>query len=168
MGILARYLMTPQYAHVSPVLYVQPQHSGPIVIPPNATARHENGLRDHKCDLKLFHTNANIERDLKPQIEDTINAIYLEDIRDPVIKTLQGDIPTILAHLFDNYGNHQPEKVDEAVQNIRDMNFNITSPIFTLYKKIEDLEELSTAVQMGYTTNQLINIALQVLKATNH
>ena len=89
-GHLVTVLSDPQYAHVSLVPYVRPGHPGPLVIPVCSTARQESTIReDHKRDTKLFHITADIERDLKSQIEDTIDAIYLGNIRDPVKATFQ-------------------------------------------------------------------------------
>ena len=103
-GHLGLVLDPPIYANVSAVPYVRPLHPGDLNIPVAATARHENGLReDHKRDLKLFHDTVDIEKDLKSQIVEAIDPIYLEDLIDPTTKTITQSIPDNFTYLFDTY-----------------------------------------------------------------
>ena len=118
-----------------------------------ATARQENGLReDHKRDLKLFHDTVDIKKDLKSQIAEAIDPIYLEDLKDPVTNTITQTIPEIVTYLLDNYGDVRPEEVTKEEDKIKNIDFSINTPLSTLYKKVDHLLELSTAVGSPYTT----------------
>ena len=166
-GHLGLILTNAEYANVSPVPYVRPPHPGPLVIPPAATARQETGIReDYKLALKLFHDTIDLERALKNQITESIDSIYTEELRDPTTNTYNDDIPTILQFFITNYGDVRPDEVIEEESNIRRMDFNVTTPLTTLYKRVEDLLDLSGAAHMAYTPPQLINIGLHVIQAT--
>ena len=50
---------------------------------------------------------------------------------------------------------------------LRKMECTPANPLAILYKEIENLEQLSIAANLCYSSTQLINIALQVIKGTN-
>ena len=77
------------------------------------------------------------------------------------------NIPAILDHLITNYGKVPPDLITDKGQEIRSMDFKILDPLTKLYREVEDLEQLSQAANQTYTPQQLINIALHVIKGTN-
>ena len=46
------------------------------------------------------------------------------------------------------------------------MEFNVSDPLTKLWKEIEDIEALSIAAASPYSQQQLINLALYVIKST--
>ena len=167
-GHLGLVLTPAEYANISAVPYIRPIHPGVLNLPAPASERTEKRRRDqHKKDLATYHETIHIENALKKQISETVDELYLEELRDPTTNTILHDIPTILRHLLTNYGEIDPDGPTDKESQIRKMAFTIADPLTKLYKEVEDLEQLSIAANSRYTRTQLINIALQVIKGTN-
>ena len=47
------------------------------------------------------------------------------------------------------------------------MEFTTANPLTKVYKAVEDLEQLSIAANLRYSSSQLISMALSVIKSTN-
>ena len=117
--------------------------------------------------MALFHETVNIENALKKQITESIEDLYLEELRDTTTNTILATVPFILSHLFTNYGEIEPDSVTDKESNVRKMQFTVADPLTKLWKEIEDIEQLNTAASSPYSQQQLINIALHVIKSTN-
>ena len=145
-GHLGLVLSPTEYANISPTPYVRPVHPGVLNIGPNASEYVERNRRhEHKSDLATFHETVQLENALKKQITETVDELYLEELRDPTTNTILSSIPFILAHLITNYGEIEPENVTEKELNVRKMDFTVADPLTKLYKEVEDLEALSKA-----------------------
>ena len=117
--------------------------------------------------MALYHETINIENALKKQISESVEELYLEELRDPTTNTILATVPFILNHLITNYGEIEPDTLSEKEQLVRKMQFTVSDPFTKLWKQIEDIGQLSTAENSPYTQNQLVNIALHVIKSTN-
>ena len=67
---------------------------------------------------------------------------------------------------MDNYGRVQSDEVKEQEDEIRKMSFHPGDPMITLFGPIEKLEKLAVAARITYTTHQLIDLALTVIRNT--
>ena len=167
-GHLGLVLSDEEYALISNVPYIEPEHPGAIVLPVACSERTENRRRDeHEKALALFHETLNLKNALKKQLSEAIDDLYLEELRDPTTNTILLGIPEILEHLFNNYGDIDADAITEKETEIRNMTFTISDPLSKLYKQIEDLDQLSTAAGAPYSQRQLTNIAIHIIKKTN-
>ena len=166
-GHLGLVLSPTEYANISPTPYVRPVHPGVLHIAPATSERVENRRRQQqKRDLAVFHETVQLENALKKQITESVDELYLEELRDPTTNTILSTIHFILTHLITNYGDIEPESVTQKEVTVRKMDFTVADPLTKLWKEVEDLEALSIASASPYTQQQLVNIALQVIKST--
>lgn len=167
-GHLGLVFHDPEYATVSAIPYVKPDHPGPLVIPPGTTIHVSNILRDaHKKATALFHETVGLENALKKLIQDALDPKYLEELIDTDTRLILDDIPTILDHLFAMYGYIDSDTVTDEEEEIKNMPFSVSDPLTRLYKAIENLDQLSRAAQEPKTEKQRLSIGLKVLKNTN-
>ena len=82
-GHLGLVLKTAQYAAISTTNFTRPDHPVPLTIPSAATVVQRSTLRDaHTEDLQVFREVMGVEQALIQKIVATIDATYLEDVRD--------------------------------------------------------------------------------------
>ena len=80
---LGPVLTASQYADTSTTVFIRTAHPGPLAIPLAATAVQRSTLRDaHIEDLRFFREVMGVEQALIQKIIATIDATYLEDMRD--------------------------------------------------------------------------------------
>jgi hypothetical protein len=167
-GHLGLVLSPAEYANVSAVPYVRPLHPGVLVIPNASSERTETRLRnEHKRLLSLCHETITVENALKKQISETVEDLYLEELRDDVTNTILQPIHVILTHLLTNFGEIESDALTEKELQLRKMEFSTSDPLTKVYKAVEDLEQLSIAANSRYSAAQLISMALSVIKNTN-
>ena len=166
-GYLGLVLSDAEYAQVSPIPFVAPAYPAPLTIPANATqvtaferrAAHEEAKR-------VYYECQNIEKALQRHIQDAIEDKYLEHLIDEDTQLIHEDIPDILDYLMENYGRVRSEEVTEQYETIRKMSFHPADPMITLFGPIEKLEKLAVAANLTYSQNQLIDLALTVIRNT--
>lgn len=138
---LGLVLSPAEYANVSAVPYIRPLHPGVLVIPVASSDQTETRLRnEHKRQLALLHETINVENALKKQISETIDDLYLEELRDPVTNTILQSIPVILTHLLTNHGEIESDTLTEKEIQLRKMDFTTADPLTKVYKTVEDIE----------------------------
>ena len=166
-GHLGLVLSPTEYTNISQTPYVRPLHPGVLNVAPNCTERVESRRRiEHKRDLALFHETVQVENALKKQITESVDELYLEELRDTTTNTILSSIPFILNHLITNYGEIEPDTVTDKEMSVRKMDFTVADPLTKLWKEVEDIEALSIAASAKYSEQQLVNIALHVIKST--
>ena len=165
-GHLGLILAPQEYANVSPTPYNRPAHPGNLIIP-SGTAQHAaTTMREmHQQAKNLYHETIDLDNALKKQITDTIDDVYLVDLRDATTNTIVHSIPQIFAHLFNAYGDVTSETLKEKEQGVRNMTYSMTDPLSKIYQEIEDLQKLGEA-SIPYTQDQLMDIALGIIKRT--
>ena len=92
-------------------------------------------------------------------IKDAIEDKYLD------IGLIQAAIPAVLVFLFEAYGIVPSEEVKQKETDIRTMQFNPSDPMVTLYNPVDQLERMAISAGIPYTANQLLDIALTVLRS---
>ena len=164
MGLV---LSDDEYATISPTPFVAPQYPAALTIPPTATQVQAFERRTrHEDSRRKYYECLNVERALQRHIQDAIEDKYLEHLVDDDTQLINKDIPTILDYLMENYGTVPTAEVKEKEDEIRKMSFHPADPMILLFGPIEKLEKLAIAARINYTKNQLIDLALTVIRNT--
>ena len=157
-----------EYATISPVPYVRPAHPGILVILPG-TAQHEaTRLRsEHKESTRLFRETIDVEKCLIKQIVAALENKYLKSLRDPNSNSIMLPVYDVLTHLFDRYGRVDAETLADIDAKVRNLIYDISEPLVTLFNEIEELARLATAASNPYSDMQQVQIGLRVIKNTH-
>ena len=108
-----------------------------------------------------------LEKTLQKQLSHAILSMYLKSFSNIHINTISISVPIILVILIKNYGRVTGEKLQENENNLKTKIFDIINPLIIMYNKIKELHQLATAVLLLYTTAQIINIEIKLVKNTN-
>ena len=124
-------------------------------------------LRDQHNEEKWAYYNCkNVEKALKRHIQDTIEENYLESLIDKDTQIILEDIPTVLEYIFDTYGKVPLEEVKGKEAGIRTITYHPADPMIILDNPIENLKKDAEAAGIPYTTDQLLNIGINVIQNT--
>eukprot|EP00957_Ditylum_brightwellii_P008902 673900-Ditylum_brightwellii.AAC.4 len=73
-------------------------------------------------------------------------------------------IPNIIQHLLDTYDNVTPSELDQLQQQIRDIHFNPTEPVDTIFTRIEDFSDVAKIAPSPISRVHKINMAYLILQ----
>ena len=166
-GYLGLVLDDVEYAAVSATAFVAPQFPVALQVPDAASQVQALNLREaHKESRRAYYECKNVEKALQRHVQDAIEDKYLETLVNEDTQLIQEDIPTVLAYLFDLYGKVPSEEVKQKETEIRSMSFHPADPLILLYNPIEKLRRMAEAAEIPYTTHQLLDIGLTVIRNT--
>ena len=166
-GYLGLVLSDQEYATVSQTPFIPPAFPHPLNIPANATQVQAFERRTrHEEQKRKYYECKNVEKALQRFIQDAIEDKYLEHLINEDTHLIHEDIPDIIDYLMDNYGRVQTAEVKQQEDEIRKMSFHPADPMIMLFGPIEKLDKLAIAARITYTTNQLIDLALTVIRNT--
>ena len=96
-----------------------PNYPGTIVIPATATPIEALELKErHQEEKRLCLEFKNVEKALLRHMQDAIEEKYIEALVNEYTNLLDGDVPTILQHLFYNYGKVRSEEVAQKEMEV--------------------------------------------------
>ena len=101
------------------------------------------------------------------QIIKAVNEVYLKEVMNPTTSTILNDMPTVLLHLFTNYGMIECEDLAVQAKNVAESGYNIADHITNLFSKVEDPGKFAIATNDPYMATKLVNIRLNLIKSTN-
>lgn len=165
-GHLGLVLSPNTYALISNAPYVQPTLPAPLVIPAQTTAVQASNLKDiHTRATNLFFEVKQIKAQLLAQIEDSIEEEFLKGMVNPATAQLQGEIWEILDTLK-NCTQMTDEELEAHRDTIKQMDFNATMPLDTVFIKIDKYVQISINARKQVTQAQAISLAMMILKKT--
>ena len=161
-------LLTPaEYLAVHTTAYTRPVHPGALNIPAGTTQHESTRLKDeHRQQVQEFRETVNVEKAMIKQIVHAIDAKFLDTLRNRTTDSIDQPIVTILEYLFTKYGNIDDDALAHKEKLVREMQYNVQDPLITIYKEVEDLEDLGKASSNPYLPSQLVTFALQIIKNT--
>ena len=146
---------------------VAPGWPAALAIPATTTQVEALNLREaYKESKRAYYDYENVKKALQRHIQDAIKDKYLETLVNEDNQLIQEDIPTVLAYLFDLYGKVPLEEVKQKEAEIQTMSFHPADPLILLHNPIEKLKKMAEAAEIPYTTNQLLDIGLTVIRKT--
>ena len=102
-GLLGIVLTATEYALVSPVPFVRPQHPGPLVLPAgnSVTNLQREIARDtHNENLRVFTEVLLVEKALIKQISAAVPDIYLKQFRNVHSNAINTTVSNLLSQLM--------------------------------------------------------------------
>ena len=85
---------------------------------------------------------------------------------DDVTGLIEDNIPTVLDSLFINYGKVQSEEVKSKEAEFLNLTFNPANPMVTLYRSINQLQNLATVANILYSDAQQLENGLTLIRNT--
>ena len=92
------------------------------------------------------------------QIVATIDATYLEDVRDRTTNSINLSVSDLLVNLQETYGTLIPHKFQEKEDEAKRMTYNPRDPIVIVFPVVDDLVELSVLAATPLSNAQHVNI----------
>ena len=167
-GLLALTLTPAEYnAILGTQPFVRPLAPTAPRYPPGMDAA-EALRRQHAHDRAVakFHEVNDVETLLLQQILDSVGTQYLDQFTSEYTGQLTGNIAAIFAFIFDNYAKASQEDIDEQLNLVRGLTYDLRDPLVTLYQPIDDLQKIAEAADNPFTDTQLIKFALHILQPT--
>ena len=130
---LGLVLTHPEYTQICAFSYVKPVHPGTLVIAAGTTQYDVTWLREeHNDAILIFHETTDVEKAFIKRIVEAVKGEYIDNLRSPVTNTIDMDVPTILAHLFRNYGYVTPEVLAENTATVKKMQYSVEDHLVTV------------------------------------
>ena len=168
-GYLGLVLTDAEYAAIAPNIpaFVAPHFPPALNIPNDASQVEALNLREQHTEARRrYYECKNVEKALQRHIQDAIEDKYLESLVNEDTQLIYKDIPTVLAYLFETYGKVPSEEVKAQESEIRTMTFHPADPMILLYNPIEKLDKMGEAAGIPYSSEQLLDIGLTVIRNT--
>ena len=147
---------------------IPPVYPGPLVIPPMANAVQAVQAREtHKEQISAYRECNNVEKALLKHLQKSLQPKFLESFVDEDTALLSSDIPTILAYLFDRYGQVTGDDVNQFLSEVLKTSFTPADPLVLVWNPVEKLKKLAIQAKIPYSEEQLIELALQIIRSTH-
>ena len=167
-GLLGLLLSPAEYALLSNVAFLRPQHPGQLQIPAGTPQHEAIRLREeHRENIRIFRETLDVETVLIKQVVSAIDPDYLKELRDPVTDKINVTIAEVLDHLFATYGLVDSVTLDECETKVKNMFWTLSDPPVTIFNAIEDLVELAEAANLPKSQAQIINFGLAIIRKTS-
>ena len=163
-GHLGLVLTPTEYATISDTPYERPGHPGVDPIAGNTQWENQVNRDRHQEQIRLYREANGVEAALIGQLTVALPPLYLESYRDSSSNTITTPLVDILKDLFTIYGAISEEELDAREQALRARIFDLTQPLLHLFAAVEDLQQLATASDNPYTTKQMINLGLHLIR----
>ena len=167
--------------------FVGPKHPGPFCLvvestnpaPPKRTRAQstpfedETGAADvtfthaniaqqkasHDEDLRLYLECQAVEQVLWTQLIESIDAIYLDAMRNSDTNMIHESLPKIMDHLMTNYGKVTLKDMHDKEQTLLSMHYNPNTPVDSVFSAINKFRDLCILTGQPKSDEQLTNMA---------
>ena len=116
--------------------------------------------------IPSFKTFLSVEPSLRHKIITAVNVKYISDLRDHNNHSIKNTIDVILKHLFYTYGKITPQIIIQHEDVVKQMTFDVNTPINTIFNDVEELVDISATAINPYTDRHCIKLAYNVLNKT--
>ena len=146
---------------------IQPTLPGRLQINPRAGAAVVAVQQQEHQDAKeKYEKYIRLQEELKNQIINAIDPVYLDPIRCQHTDMVISDIPTILEYLKKNHGKLNVHQINDESETIKNFSFNPSDPIDVVLTKVKSHADLLDVGGSPITTNQMINLAILIINKT--
>ena len=166
-GYLGLILSPAAYTTIAATQFVEPIYPGqhPNVPAGTSAASTSTIVCRHTEDLHQWRKFKNVSTALKNQLLSALDNIYVRALKNRHVRYMNQSIRTILQHLFDNYGNITPLKLEDNNTKMR-ATWDHNSPFDCLIKQVEDSQDYADDRGQPYTAEQLLRIAYTLVFKT--
>ena len=170
-GYLGLVLSDAEYLAIPTVFgtrFVPPAYPGPLVIPPTANAVQAVQAREsHQEQVRQYRECNHVEKALLKHLQNTLEPKYVEAFVDEDTALLSTDIPTILDHLTNRYGQVCGTEVQQFLNEVLQTPYTPAEPLVMVWNPIQKLKKLAIQAKIPYSEPQLIEFALQIIRSTH-
>ena len=117
--------------------------------------------------MRNYRECTHIEKALLKHLQGSFQPQFVEVFVDDDTALLASDIPTILDHLFSRYGQVSGTDVQDYLNEVLKTPFTPAEPLVTIWNPIQKLKKLAMQANIPYSEQQLIEFALQMIRATH-
>ena len=166
-GYLGLILSPAAYATIAATQFIEPIYPGqhPNIPAGTNAANTSTIVRRHTEDLRQWREFKNVNTVLKNQLLSALDDIYIRALKDCHVSYTNQTIRSILQHLFDNYSNITPLKLEDNNMKMR-ATWDPNSPFDCLVKQIEDGQDYADDSGQLYTAKQLLHITYTLVFKT--
>ena len=166
-GHLALVISPAQYSMLSNTPFVRPAHPGPFFYPPGTSEINIRLLRDNYTEaVRVFREVTGVDNALRAQIVEAIEPQFLTALRNRQTNAISLPTYQILQFLYDEYGRVTPQMLQDQETKLKNMVYDPTHPIDSLFAAVEELCDLAESGGTPYTQAQCVNIAYVILNNT--
>jgi len=164
-GHLGLVVSDKQYASLAnSAPWVTPVNPGPYTPPATGTGPLiEADKVVWRAAHEIFALCQATEKALIAQVVDAVDPIYLRAILNRTTGQYAANLRDVLAHLYDTYGTITPQQVWAKENAIRNMVYDLSMPIDSVFDAIDDLADLADHAHSAWSPQQKMDLAHMVL-----
>ena len=121
----------------------------------------------HKEERRIYDNHQTTEDALKYIIINTVNEVYIGELRNKYTSYLGITARDLLDHLLNRYGNITPADVEECKKQMNEL-INATQPIYIYFKRIGDTVQYAANGNFAFTTEQILQTAYHAISSTGY
>ena len=160
----AKYLQIPGIAKVA----VVPMWQSTLNLPVTTRAIQAIYLKEkHHDSIRVYREHQNVEKALLHHLQRSLEPKYLDSFVNDTTALLTGNIPVILAHLFQRYGTVRGIDVKNMESTVLQTLFTPSEPLVLIWNPIKKLKKLAIQAHLPYSDTQLIEFALHIISNTH-
>ena len=153
-GHLGLVVPDAEYNQITGYTYTKPTHPGQLKIKENTPLHKAIIMQESNNEkLNLFCEINAIESAIKSQIVTAINPMYFNELKNNSTATIEHTIARMVMHFFQQYGQVPYHQLQEELK-VRNFVYNISDPPIIRFNAIEDLLNLSKAVNIKNCSNK--------------
>ena len=101
-----------------------------------------------------FKEVLSVEADLRQKIITSINTKYISALHNCNTKSINKTNDFILKHIFNTYGETTPQMLIQHDYLVKQMTFDVNTPIDTVSRNVDELGDISTVALNKYSNKQ--------------
>ena len=165
-GHLGMIKSAAQYTAIAPgTPYVFPPQPPQLAIPQN-TSQHQifTMQQQHFLETEKYRSAVEVRKALGEHLQDAIDSEYMAEFVNEDTNMVNQEIHTVLETLYRRYGKVRRQDLKTVERDVENMRYELTQPLTTVWKAIDELKALSKAARLPYSDEQLLDIALTIIK----
>jgi len=144
--------------------WVTPVNPGPYTPPATGTGPQIEADKDGwRGAHEVFALCQATEKALVAQVVESIDSTYLRALLDRTTGQYAANLRDVLSHLYDTYGTITPHQIHAKETAIRNMHFDLSMPIDSVFNAVEDLADLAEHAHSAWTPELMMDLAYMVL-----
>ena len=121
---------------------------------------------EHEEKQRLYEEWRDVGHALKTQLCNAVEPEFLDDLRNVHTYAITEDIPTIMNHLTDMYGDLSYQDLQNKEDDLRAYAYDPSTPVDAVFNKVRDFGDISQLAKNKKTDTQLIALAFTIFQKT--
>ena len=163
LGLVVSAKMYASLANTVP--WVTPVNPGDYIHPTTGTGPQiEAGRNEWRDAHKIFALCQATEKALISQVIESIDPICLRALLNRTTGQYAANLRDVLTHLYNKYGEITPHQVWAKENAIRNMVFDLSMPVDSVFDAIDELADLAEQAQTPWSHQHMMALAFMVLE----